>query len=96
MNTIKFRQPTSVKGVWQVLEEEAFVSPVNRGRGSQQFTGVLDTKGTEIYEGDRLRFSFENGFAVEGPVVKNGAEWAVEVENTACWRLLPYQHVTVV
>lgn len=86
MREIKFRQPILVRGkfeywhYWGFLSEGQFASPeinsssINKAKETiQQFTGLHDRNGREIYEGDILLLA--NGISV--PVYyDSGAFWA--------------------
>jgi len=86
MGEIKFRQPILVRGkfgywhYWGFLSEGQFASPeinsssINKAKETiQQFTGLHDRNGREIYEGDILLLA--NGLSV--PVYyDSGAFWA--------------------
>lgn len=70
MRKIKFRQPIFHKGefhswhYWGIIKEGVFVAPTNDVESwgkSQQFTGLHDCEGREIYGGDRIEISNSSG-----------------------------------
>lgn len=86
MREIKFRE---YRGdgkwhYWGLMEEGKFIGPCSPNSIAQQFTGLFDSKGKEIYEGDILEFdlSEEAGFNEKGIVMfsKNGF-WTSQDEN---------------
>ena len=74
MRIIKFRQPMYRDGkfdywhYWGFLPDLTFIGPDSSRDGiahahanSQQFTGLFDKSGVEIYEGDKVRFDTGSG-----------------------------------
>ena len=82
MREIKFRQPLFKPNgkffrwhYWGDIDD-GFVSPVcgNIGRNSLEYTGLKDSKGVEIYEGDVLKYSIYD--EERTGVIKYEDKWA--------------------
>lgn len=85
VNTIRYRQwlPDGKYHYWGWIEEGMFVSPITNIytsqteaiKASEQFTGMLDRKGREIWAGDIVKYKVGNLW-VNGEVYYD-PEWAV-------------------
>lgn len=59
----------------------------------QQFTGIKDYKGTEIYEGDIVEFTY-NGLFLKGEVVFGNGGWELKgVDYGEHFRLIEIVHL---
>jgi len=84
---IKFRQKNKTKKGWHYwgIFKGEFVSPINCGKDSQQFTGLKDKNGKEIYEGDIVEFEDESGTTEDEIVFGNGSFIA---KNNPSWHVI--------
>ena len=95
MREIKFRQfikDNSDKRLWHYwgFIDGAFISPQNNQDKSQQFTGLKDKNGKEIYEGDIVEWKIENPLSRTGKMkTKCVVEWNL---NNQGW--IPYINIT--
>lgn len=79
MREIKFRQFINGKfHYWGNKNQDCFIGPVTPVIESQQFTGLLDRNGKEIYEGDIVR---KDGWIYEIRWSKYGAGFDLATKN---------------
>lgn len=85
MRELKFRQLVNGKWHYWGFIEGAFIGPADIDSESQQFTGLRDKNGKEIFEGDIVKASIFN-YGGKGKV----KEWIDEVawdDEWACFWL---------
>lgn len=85
MKDIKFRQYVNNGGFhhWGFLKDDVYVGPAHIFGGtnltpSQQFTGLKDRDDNEIYEGDIVEYTDEDGTKEVGEVLMFRYEWGLD------------------
>jgi len=81
---------------WDKREKKMFIpdglkNPVNftDNVDHMQFTGLLDKKGVEIYEGDIMKGFYYSGEEETGVVKFHEGQWILKIGKNTCYGLYP-------